>query len=225
MLQNTPRRDTAFPSPHTPSSELPVGNRPASDYRIVEPLIAEYSPKLSGPDRDFVATRIFSHLSVLRSHTPSLENLRGKQILDVACGSRLYTENNRGSHDPWMPRLLLALGAIPFGIDAEDQVNERFDFRKADLLIRDSLGFLASASFDSYHIRAFPTKKTATTIGECGLSWPAIRDNILSHLSRALKPGCKPICTFDEATDKYVRENAPARMPHQWRIEMLDDDF
>lgn len=227
MFDNTPRHPPQIPTAHPPAPRpcADIG-RDSRDQETVLELIEEYSPQLTPLAFGHVRARIFAHLDTIRAHTPNLEQVRGMRILDVACGSCLYPDNNLGAHDPWMPRLLLTLGAIPVGLDLAEQVDERFESHRVDLLVRDSLAFLPSGSFDSYHIRAFPTKKVAQTISEAGLNWGQIRSHLLGHLARVLKPGCTPMRSFDAITDRYVGDNArPPMPPHMFQRLWMEDDF
>jgi len=211
MFDNRPSKEIKSTTPQTqPARPDDSGAQASSDHELALDLISEYSPDASSLSFGHIRARILAHISTIRAHTPDLEDVRGMRILDVACGSRMYPDNNFGAHDPWMPRLLLELGAVPVGLDLADQVGERFEFHKVDLLVRDSLSFLTSGAFDSYHVRSFPTRKVAIAIGESGLSWPVVRANLLEHLTRALKPGCTPMRSFQEITDRYVCGSARA---------------
>ncbi len=96
--------------------------------------------------------------------------IRGKRILDIACGSNtsrapdsLYIntpigENRIGHSDssgytalfePWFCRLLLELGADPVGIDLGDLSDETFEFYRVDLGKIGTLDFLPDHSFDA----------------------------------------------------------------------------
>ncbi len=225
MFENRARPIAVGPKTHGDAFERSLGARLPADIELVEGLVRGHSPNLAKSDFDFVVARVFSHLHAIRLRFPTRESIQGKRILDLACGSTAYRENNRGSHDPWMPRLLLKLGAHPVGVDAEGQAGERFEFHKADLLRCDALSFLETASLDSYYVKAFPPKKTIEAISEYRLNWPSIRDNLLLHLNRALKPGCLPICTFDETTERFVQEHYRPPPPPHWRRFLEDDDF
>lgn len=234
MFDNSPTNSPKIPTAHRPAlapgldgsrPSGPDGARSVEDHETALELIMDYSPDIPPLSFGHVRARILAHISTIRAHTPNLDDVRGKRILDVACGSRVYPDNHLGAHDPWMPRLLLALGAIPVGLDLADQIDERFEFHKVDLLVKDSLAFLPTAAFDSYHVRAFPTKQVAIVITDAGLSWPSIRANLLEHLQRTLKPGCRPMRSFDQITDRYVRDNAhsttppPNHEPHSLRLD------
>src|SRR2546428_3768782 len=82
----------------------------------------------------------------------SVERVRGKRILDIACGSNSSRSPDTGERtatfEPWFCRLLLELGADPVGVDAGDLATERFEHHAADLSRIGALDFLPDASFD-----------------------------------------------------------------------------
>jgi 2-polyprenyl-3-methyl-5-hydroxy-6-metoxy-1,4-benzoquinol methylase len=88
----------------------------------------------------------------LRRAFGSLERVRGKRILDIACGSNSSRSPDTGERtsvfEPWFCRVLLELGADPVGVDAGDLEGEHFEHHRADLSKIGALDFLAAASFD-----------------------------------------------------------------------------
>jgi hypothetical protein len=88
----------------------------------------------------------------LRRAFGSLERVRGKRILDIACGSNSSRSPDTGERtavfEPWFCRLLLELGADPVGVDAGDLEGERFEHHPADLSKIGALDLLPDASFD-----------------------------------------------------------------------------
>jgi hypothetical protein len=54
--------------------------------------------------------------------------VRGKRILDIACGSNSSRSPDSGERtaafEPWFCRLLLELGAEPVGVDAGDGIQD-----------------------------------------------------------------------------------------------------
>lgn len=124
--------------------ELPASVRAALDakYGVERKRAAE-----PGVDRvlaEFVdrLTRAFG----------SLDGVRGKRILDIACGSNSSRSPDTGERtamfEPWFCRLLLELGATAVGVDAGDLEGERFEHHSADLSRVGALDFLPDASFD-----------------------------------------------------------------------------
>ncbi len=81
--------------------------------------------------------------------------VRGKSVLDIACGSNSSRSPITGARtaefEPWMCRLLLELGAEPVGIDVGDLDGEAFVHHLVDLGVPGSLDFLATGSFDAVH--------------------------------------------------------------------------
>lgn len=99
-----------------------------------------------------------------------LSEVRGKRVLDVACGSNTSkapssicintpsseerirvsdTENYTAHFEPWFCRILLALGANPVGVDLGDLEREAFEHYRVDLGAKGSLDFLPGHSFDA----------------------------------------------------------------------------
>jgi len=82
----------------------------------------------------------------------SLEQVRGKRILDIASGSSSSHSPDTGKRtaafEPWFCRLLLELGADPVGVDSGDLEGERFEHHRVDLGRPGALDFMPSASFD-----------------------------------------------------------------------------
>src|SRR6266850_2187162 len=89
----------------------------------------------------------------LRRAFGSLDRVRGKRILDIACGSNSSRSPDTGARtalfEPWFCRLLLELGADAVGVDAGDLEGERFEHYSADLSRVGALDFLPDASFDA----------------------------------------------------------------------------
>jgi hypothetical protein len=85
----------------------------------------------------------------------SLAAVRGQRVLDIACGSNSSASPASGRRtvefEPWMCRLLLALGAHPVGVDIGDLDGEAFEHHRVDLGVAGTLDLLPSASFDAIH--------------------------------------------------------------------------
>jgi hypothetical protein len=99
----------------------------------------------------------------------SLTDIKGKKILDIACGSNtskapasLYIDTPFGEmrfgrrrkgytaqFEAWFCRILLELGASPIGIDIGDLDHEVFTHYRVDLGQSGALDFLPSHSFDA----------------------------------------------------------------------------
>lgn len=99
----------------------------------------------------------------------SLTALKGKRILDIACGSNTSKapsfvfintpfgekripipafEGYTAQFEPWFCRILLELGADPVGIDLGDLEQEFFEHYAVDLGLPGALDFLPDHSFD-----------------------------------------------------------------------------
>ncbi|MGA2820823.1 MAG: hypothetical protein ABSF61_09240 [Anaerolineales bacterium] len=94
-------------------------------------------------------------------------NVKGKRILDIACGSNTSkaptslriptpfgkieigraTSGYTAQFEPWFCRILLELGAHPVGVDLGDLEREAFEHYRVDLGQRGALGFLPGHSF------------------------------------------------------------------------------
>src|SRR5947209_5513839 len=100
----------------------------------------------------------------------SLANVKGKRILDIACGSNtskapesFFVDTPIGQRtiksadtsvytaqfEPWFCRILLELGADPVGVDIGDLEGEAFEYYHVDLGIPGALDFLPDHSFDA----------------------------------------------------------------------------
>jgi hypothetical protein len=109
-------------------------------------------------------------LGRLESAFGSLSTVKGRRILDIACGSNtsktpssIYidtpfgekristadTENYTAQFEPWFCRMLLPLGAHPVGIDFGNLEGEAFEHYRVDLGQKGALDFLPSHSFDA----------------------------------------------------------------------------
>jgi hypothetical protein len=187
------------------SEEVEI-SRPLSDFRIARQLIDARYPDIAEQDREPIMRRIFTHVDFLRAAYQDIHEVKGKRILDLACGATNYEDNARGKYDPWMSRLLKHLDACPLGIDICPQKNESFDSLPADLTVHDALGILDTASFDSIYVCAFPTRKMIQRLVERGIEWAPLRENMMEHLNRALKPDGKFIRQFSQSDERLVEE-------------------
>ncbi len=192
-------------TPSLTSAQAGALDRQLSDLRIIWSVIDTYYPNLLPDEAKATTGRLTFHLAQLRAAFPNLNDLRDKHVADIACGSRCYEDNTKRQYEPWMSRLLLHLGATPVGVDLAAQQGETFDWRQADLTIPDALDILKSNSFDAVYICAFPTRKAIRHLDSKGLRWPDMRDNILSHVRRALKTDGVIIRSFTQADEELVR--------------------
>jgi hypothetical protein len=114
-------------------------------YHLASKIAAE--PNLSVIMMEFV--------SRLMDAFGPLSTIRGQTVLDIACGSNSsrspVTGQPTAEFEPWMCRLLVALGARPVGIDIGDLADEAFVHHQVDLGVPGALDFLATGSFDAVH--------------------------------------------------------------------------
>lgn len=206
---------TSFSTPNSAHSRVeptPRNSKEAetsllpSDFRLAGQLINARYPHMANQDRNPIMSRILTHIEFLRGTYENLQDVEGKRILDLACGATSYEDNARGKYDPWMSRLLKHLNACPLGIDICPQHNENFDSLPIDLTIHDALSILDTASFDAIYVCAFPTRKMIQRLVERGIEWAPLRDNMMHHLTRCLKPEGKIIRAFKESDELLVEE-------------------
>ena len=210
----SPHRGFTPPAPATlPVPEPVAPPRQPHDEVLAYRLITTYYIDDGSHDFEPARKNILQHLDRLKAAYPDLQELAGKRILDVACGSRVYAGNRlddaeRSStlrFDPWMSRLLISLGAHPIGIDICRQTNERFECLEIDLTTKDALSVLPTGSFDAFYISAFPTTPAIQQFLANGRTWPEVREDILSHLRRSLKEDGKIIRPFTVTTERFVQ--------------------
>src|SRR5437588_11490907 len=100
----------------------------------------------------------------------SLAHVKGKRILDIACGSNTSkapesffvntpfgertirvsdTSAYTAQFEPWCCRILLERGADPVGVDIGDLEGEAFEYYHVDLGTPGALNFLPDHSFDA----------------------------------------------------------------------------
>jgi hypothetical protein len=152
-----------------------------ADHRLASKIAAE--PNLASIMTEFV-TRLMDAFG-------SLSAIRGRAILDIACGSRSSRSPATGrpspEFKPWMCRLLLELGAHPVGLDIGDNTEEAFEHHRVDLGDPGALDFLASGSFDAIHeSRLFGSPEFRSAHGP---ATERIRREIHRQERRLLRPG------------------------------------
>ena len=100
----------------------------------------------------YVGTVLAEFVTRLQRAFGSLAALRGKRILDIACGSSSSRSPDTGERtaafEPWFCRLLHELDADAVGVDAGDLDGERFEHVNLDLSKIGALDVLPDASFD-----------------------------------------------------------------------------
>jgi SAM-dependent methyltransferase len=113
-----------------------------------------------------------------------IDNLRGKKILDIGCGSASSEDGLLFS--PWFCRALQELGAHPVGVDIGDLEQEKFEHYQLDLSKPGALNIFPDHSFDAINIDSFLDSpslriRSSVPIGE-------IEKEIGSQAKRLLKP-------------------------------------
>jgi hypothetical protein len=128
----------------------------------------------------------------LRRAFGSLDEVRGKRILDIACGSNSSRSPDTGERtpmfEPWFCRLLLELGAEPVGVDAGDLEGERFEHYSVDLSRVGALDFMRDGSFDGIQdSRLFGSPEFLALLPRS--EHAAIKAELRRQERRLLKPG------------------------------------
>jgi hypothetical protein len=155
---------------------------------------------------------------LLRSYG-SLAAVGGQRVLDIASGSHSsrspVTGRRTVEFEPWMCRLLAALGADPVGIDIGDLETETFEHYRIDLGVPGALGFLPGASFDAIHeSRLFGSPEFRSTYAEAA---ELIRDEIQRQERRLLRPEGILIHSDEWPLSRRRALPARARGPRGWR--------
>ena len=109
----------------------------------------------------YIAARLDKLVAQVIASYGSLENVKGKRILDIGCGSRhslwppdadspktLAELSTTPVFEPWLCRFLILAGADPVGIDMNDNSTEAFTSFKVDIAVPGALNFLPDESFD-----------------------------------------------------------------------------
>ncbi len=120
-----------------------------------------------------------------------LSAIRGRTVLDIACGSSSSRSPATGletpEFEPWMCRLLLELEARPVGIDIGDLAGEAFEHHRVDLGVPGALDFLPAGSFDAIHeSRLFGSPEFRAAHGP---STDRVRRELHRQERRLLRPG------------------------------------
>lgn len=207
---------------HTSQKGKESTPRLTQDILLAHQLVSAFYPEriIDNELPEAISKTIYRHLDYLRASYSDLEQLKGKRVLDVACGARLVPDNTEQQWDPWMPRLLTLLGAVPHGIDLFRQTNESFESTVKDLVEEDALACFDDNSFDAYYLSGFPNRISLQRIHNGPIGWTALRTNMERHLQRILKPEGIVIRGFTERTEEFVLMNLAkpgfATMPLIW---------
>lgn len=150
-------------------------------HRLVSKIAAE--PNLGTIMAEFV-TRLTGAFG-------SLSAIRGRAVLDIACGSNSsrspVTGRQTSEFEPWMCRLLMELGAHTVGLDIGDNADEAFEHHRVDLGVTGALDFLATGSFDAVHeSRLFGSPEFRSAHGP---ATDRVRQEIHRQELRLMRPG------------------------------------
>jgi SAM-dependent methyltransferase len=156
--------------------------------KLVDTLGTELIKTFRTTESDYSDLKL--HLLIPLSHLLSVtsEDLRGKRILDLGCGSKTipnpspYPYGFTNTYEPWLCRFLALpqIGASPVGVDIRNNLGENFENHQADLTKPDSLSFLPDGSVDIAHAGNF------YTLPEIDVE--EINRNLLPQLERIVKP-------------------------------------
>jgi SAM-dependent methyltransferase len=159
--------------------------------RALGQLDARYRLGLKITAEPHLAAIMAEFVSRLADAFGPLSAIRGRTVLDIACGSNSsrspVTGLETAEFEPWMCRLLLELGARPVGIDIGDLAGEAFENHRVDLGVPGALDFLAPGSFDAIHeSRLFGSPEFRAAHAP---STERIRREIHRQERRLLRPG------------------------------------
>ncbi len=138
-----------------------------------------------------------------------LSDLRGKKILDIACGSKtskmpasVHVNTPFGKmtlgrppkgytalFEPWFCRMLFELGADPVGVDTGDLDREVFTHHRVDLGKAGALDFLPEQSFDGIQDSRLFGSPEFTAQFPSSIDRLRVAREIRSQERRLLKPG------------------------------------
>lgn len=165
----------------------------------------EYDALGSDVSPDLVESRLITVANAFGG----LEQLQGKRILDLGCGSRNSADNRMPGggmsrvNEPWLCRALHKLGAQAVGVDICDSGGEKFEFHVLDLRRHGAWQALPDRSFDgicSWGLLNSPTLTKYTSLTDRG----AMIAEMMDQIKRLLSPAGKLICVspgLDEAQD------------------------
>jgi len=151
-----------------------------------------------------------------------LSSLRGKRILDLACGAvgaeKTLPFDKSRDYEPWAARYFHEAGANVVGIDILPQKNESFVAHRLNLLDKGALDFLGAESFDLVICRnlvRFSGDPECDKFGSPALRGMTVaserkkmREELLSQITRVLIPGGKLCATIDQREDGlFVKKN------------------
>jgi SAM-dependent methyltransferase len=166
---------------------------------------------LNEREREGVRLHLYNKLDLtVESFGESLEDVRGKRILVLGCGTRGHSEDvGRHIFEPWYCRALVKLGAFPVGVDIESQQDETFESHERDLSLPNQLdsATFPDKTFDGVEAKSLMNSPKLQTrlVSESGAHAKAYLDimawELAGQIKRVLKDGGKII-----AVDSAIQE-------------------
>jgi len=140
----------------------------------------------------------------------SLDNLKGKRILDLGCGSINSPDREDNyesrSFEPWFCRALLELGADPVGVDINPDIEkEKFKNHRLNLLDLGALNIFPDNSFDGINLTGLFDSPILNRVSVLDEDREAMKREVAIQIKRLLKHDGKIVSIknyFDEGALK-----------------------
>lgn len=163
--------------------------------RMLIPFLREkYPDKNQGEQWIPNDSKLYFNLASILETLPN-HDVRDKIILDLGCGSTGGTEesgymNERRQFEPWLSRILHAVGGRPIGIDVGDLSEEHFEHYSRDLTKKEVLSMISDDSVDLAFATAFydsPEFGKRSDASFHDSQKRSVRQKLLPQLKRVLK--------------------------------------
>ncbi|MEZ4754434.1 MAG: class I SAM-dependent methyltransferase [Bdellovibrionota bacterium] len=127
---------------------------PTREKITIESVLDHLRDEYELDKSSYAASKLSNALRGLIAAFGSLEDVKDKRILDIACGCNGRTREveatlREKSFEPWLCRAIHFLGGHAFGVDFGSLKGEKFEFKMVNLLRPGSLDFLPDQSFDA----------------------------------------------------------------------------
>ena len=171
--------------------------------RIIDALVGQIRQEYGGlPNPD---SMLYNQLYDLYETFNGFSSVRGKRILDIACGCRRGTsevDSNRSWRifEPWLCRAIELLGGQAVGVDIGNFGSEKFEVQQINLLDEDPLAEFETGSFDAVNCKGLfssPHLCQRTTMDERIV----LRELLKNELRRVLKSDGRWICFDDDVKE------------------------
>lgn len=139
-------------------------------------------------------SKLYFNLAGILETLPD-HDVRGKIILDLGCGSiggtyESESMNKERQFEPWLSRILHAIGGRPIGIDVGDLSEEHFEHYSRDLTKKEALSMISDDSVDLAFATAFYDspelgKRSGASFHDSQKE--SVRQKLLPQLKRVLK--------------------------------------